>query len=397
MKFNCNKGILIWLIIFVAVLTNCKTNNQEYKCYTNNELIEASIIKEVKLDVAGLQYNHEFSQTIYFDNTDWYIGLDIVRNCLDIFDLTNQEFHKSLCFKNDGSEGSIEVTDFYVHNRDSLIIFSEDTKVQIKSFENHLVNEWGLRTEKIVEWSKEELTIGFESSVARIYYDSKSNKLFIPSVAPVYYSDDNYFNAPTLVSFNLEDGEYDDIGNFVPDDMKNKGLNPNSYSDWYNIVDVDDSENLLISYCGSNFYSKGKLGLQDNLSLICRKSSALELTQEFNGDMNDINHQKKYTIENGLYRLSFYHSKYNYYITSVRHNQDFKKPSGLLNNTFIAPFSILVLNNNYEHLKEIQIPKEKYNFNKVYPHSEGVLIMKENPNDENNEEDLLEFSVFAID
>lgn len=395
MTYKSYSYFFICAILFV--FTNCTPKAETESCVENHKTSKASIIKEINIDVTGKQYNHEFSQTAYFDSTDWYIGLDLSRNCLDIFDLSQQNYYKSLRFKNDGSAGSIEVTDFYFHTKDSIILFSENSKIQITDFENQLVNEWSLRTEKIVDWAKEELTVGFESSVARIYFDPKYKKLYIPSVAPVYYSDDNYFQAPTIVSFSLIKGDFEDIGNFVPDDISNRKVTPNSYSDWYNIVTVDEDQNLIVSYCESNFYTKGQLSLDNNVSLICRKSAILAFENEFGGTISDFNHQMKYTIESGLYRLSFYHPAYNYFITSVRHNQEFKNPSGLLNTTFSAPFSILVLDKSYELLTELLIPKGKYSFNKVYPHSEGVLVMKENPNDENNEEDILEFSVFAID
>ncbi|MGJ3234091.1 DUF4221 family protein [Marivirga sp.] len=346
----------------------------------------------------GKQYSHKFSQTAYFDNTDWYFGLDYSQNCIDIINLTHQNFHKSLCFINDGSEGSIDVADFYFHNKDSIILLSNFGKIQIINFNGALTDEYDLNSEKADKWVEDELLSGIESGPPRIHYDDLSKNLYIPSYAPVYNTDSHYLSSPTLVSYNLKKREYEEIGSLIPEDIKGKKVSPIIDSHEYNIVKIEPSGNILISYMASSFFSFGKLGASDSLKLFCRTSKFLENNIiDFNGDINDINHQRNYQIQAGRYDKSIYLPEINRFIVSVRHNQQLKDLGGNLNNPFHSDFSILVLNENFKTLKEFKVPKEKYNFNKVYPHSKGVLILKENPNDENNEEDLLEFSVFAID
>ncbi|MGM0579399.1 MAG: DUF4221 family protein [Bacteroidota bacterium] len=391
-QFNAFPAIVFILFLF----TTCTSNTVENLCNSDHEVIKPTIVEDVKIIVEGKQYSHEISQTAYFKNVDWYFGLDYSRNCIDIIDLTNQEFQKSLCLKNDGSEGSIDVTDFYFHNKDSIILFSEQGKIQIRNIKGSLINEISLRTERLMEWSKDELTAGLGDSEAKIFFDPHKNYLYIPSMPPVYYNDNNYYSAPTILLFDISNEEFIDYGTLVPDDVKNHEVTPTSRNDWYNIINSFEDGDILVSYFDSQFYSKGKLNIEDSLKMICRRSHFYN--QEIQTlDMNDFNKEREYIFKKGIYAKSFFHSKYKRYVNSVRHNQEYKNSEGKVNNPFQADFSILVLDENFNALQEFKIPSGKYNFNKVYPHSEGILIMKENPNDENNEEDLLEFSVFAID
>jgi|GEM_PF-6349577 hypothetical protein len=384
-------------IFFIPFLfTSCTSNTVENLCNSDHEVKEAETVRDIKIDVEGKQYSHEIAQTSYFSNVDWYFGLDNSRNCIDVIDLTNEKFQKSLIIKNDGSEGSIDVSDFYFHNRASIILFSEQGEIQIRNIEDSLINEISLRTETILEWSKEDLTAGIGDSQANIFFDPHKNYLYIPNVPPVYYSDDNYYSAPTILAFDLNKEEFINYGTLVPDDIKNHKLTPTTRNDWYTIVNSFDDGDILVSYFDSQFYSKGKLNNEDSLKMICRSSHFY--SQEIPPiDMNDFNMEREYVIKKGIYVEGFFHPKYESYVNSVRHNQEFKNADGKVNNPFHADFSILILDENFNALEEFKIPTGKYNFNKVYPHSEGVLIMKENPNNENNEEDLLEFSVFAID
>lgn len=390
-----NKLISIFFIMF-SILFGCENKTLIKQCNIDHKLINSKKIEDITIDVKGLQYKHEQAHSAYYDDANWYIGLDQVRNSLDFFDLTNKKFVKSILIKNDGSEGSMDVSDFYFHNKDSIILFSEQGKIQIRDIKDSIINEISLRTQTLMGWSKDKLTIGLGNSSAKIFFDPHENHLYIPSIPPVYYSDDNYYSAPTIVAFDLNKEDFIDYGTLVPDDIKHHNLTPTTRNDWYNIVNSFEGGDILVSYFDSQFYSKGKLDNKDSLNLICRKSQFYN--QEIPPiDMNDFNKEREYISKKGIYVKSFYHAKFEKYISSVRHNQEYKNAEGRVNNPYHADFSILVLDENFNALKEFKIPTGKYNFNKVYPHSEGVLIMKENPNDENNEEDLLEFSVFAID
>lgn len=383
-------------LILLIVLFGCMEKPKYESCESKHNIAKPSIIKNIEIDVKGLQYKHKQAHSAYYDDVNWYIGLDQVRNSLDFFDLTNEEFKKSILIKNDGSAGSIDVSDFYFHNKDSIFLFSEKGKIQIRDIKDSIINEISLRTEKIMEWSKDKHTVGLGSSSAGIFFDPHENSLYIPSIPPVYYSDNNYYSAPTILAFDLNKEEFINYGTLVPGDIKNHELTPTTRNDWYNIVNSYEDGDILVSYFDSQFYSKGKLANEDSLNLICRESHFYN--QEIPSiDMNDFNKEREYVFKKGIYSKSFYHSSFKKYVNSVRHNQEYKNIEGKVNNPYHADFSILVLDQGFNALKEFKIPTGKYNFNKVYPHSEGVLIMKENPNDERNEEDLLEFSVFDID
>ncbi|HET8860246.1 DUF4221 family protein [Marivirga sp.] len=391
------KSKLIYLAFFLlTMLFGCDDKKPFKQCEIDHEIIKPSKKRDIVIDVKGLQYKHEQSHSAYYNDTNWYIGLDLVRNSLDFFDITNEKFEKSIIFKNDGSEGSINVSEFYFHNKDSIILFSEQGKIQVRNIKDSLINEISLKTEKLMGWSQAELTAGLGDSEAKIFFDPFKKDLYISNIPPVYYDSDNYYSVPTIVSFNLKEEDFVDFGTLVPEDINNYEVTPTTRNDWLNIVNSFEDGDILVSYFDSQFYSKGKLGNHDSLNLLCRRSHFYN--QEIPSiDMNDFNKEREYVFKKGIYAKSFFHSKYNRYVNSVRHNQDYINAEGKVNNPYHADFSILVLDNNFNALKEFKIPSGKYNFNKVYPHSEGVLIMKENPNDENNEEDLLEFSVFAID
>lgn len=387
-----------FLLSIFILFTNCTSNKAEDSCSSDYEITNPKIAEDIRIDVTGSQYSHSFIQSAYFDNIDWYFGLDYSRNCIDIIDLTNQKVQQSLCFKNDGSEGSIAVADFYFHNKDSILLLSEYGKIQLINFVGDRLDEFDLNSEKIDNWVENGLIAGFESGPPRIYYDGFSKNLYIPSYAPVYKTDDTYMTAPNLVSFNLEKRAYQEIGSLIPDDIRNKKVTPIIDPYEYNIVRVEKNGDILVSYSASSFISSGKLNATDSIRMYCRISKILENKMiDFTGDINDINHQRNFQIQSGRYDKSFFHPELKKYIITVRHNQHLKDLEGKLNSPYQADFSILVLDENFNALNEFKIPKGKYNFNKVYPHSKGVLIMKENPNDENNEEDMLEFSVFAID
>jgi len=389
----------LFLILTLPFLffTSCTSKTDE--CRPKHKIVSPRIINEIKIDVTDSQYSHKFSQTAYFDNTDWYFGLNSSRNCIDIINLTNKNVYKSLCLNNDGSEGSIDITDFYFHNKDSLILFSKFGHIQIINFAGQQIDDFDLRSEKADKWVENKLLSGFESGPPRIYYDAFSKNIYLPSFAPVYQTDDDYLSSPTLVTYNLKSRKYQNIGTLIPNEMKSKKVSPLNDPFEFNIVRADQFGNVIASYKASDLLSSGKLDIQqDSLKLYCRKSRFLQdFTSDFKGDLNDIYAQKKFLVQSGFYEKTVYHQGFKKYLISVRHQQDYKDIEGKVNTPFHAQFSILLLDDNFNPLEEFKIPIEKYNFNKVYPHSEGVLIMKENPNDEHNKEDLLEFSVFDID
>ena len=101
-----NKLISIFFIMF-SILFGCENNTLIKQCNIDHKLINSKKIEDITIDVIGLQYKHEQAHSAYYDDANWYIGLDQVRNSLDFFDLTNKKFVKSILIKNDGSEGGL--------------------------------------------------------------------------------------------------------------------------------------------------------------------------------------------------------------------------------------------------------------------------------------------------
>jgi hypothetical protein len=370
----------------LIILSSACSSNPEMDCEISHKLIQVKPAIEFGIDAAGLQYAHDKSFVYEQSNLVYYVGLDEKANSLDMYDLLGRSFFKRLKAPFNNRNG-IKITDFYIHNLDSIFLYSDISfSLQLINVKGDLIEQYNLREDdNFVEWFSDGLLVEVEGWESRIQYDSVTKKILIPVVPNL---EDSKIN--TMITYSIERRKFLDIGALVPPDIVPNELHPAKNIEWYSVLSFD-ADKIVSSHYGSSFLSVGTLS-SGSSQCFCRPSNMVDIEDE--GEQLSIEKKRELIGSNGMYLDGFYAPYKSKYIVAVRNKQSYKNSEGLINNVHHADISILVLNDKFEVEKEMVLQNDLYNYKHIYPMRDKILVLKENPNDLYNSEDTLYFSLF---
>ncbi len=373
---------IILLLLLGCILTCCKNEKE-------------TILLNEAVNVTVQQFNHPLyngnsdkRKTFVNQDSIYLFSLHGMQQKIEILNLSSKSV-KNIIYLNkldDYNKYGLNINDFYIHNIDSIFLYSHYTK-QIA-----LINSSG-NFKEVINLSN--AINAFESDKFSdidisgfgnfCYNHLKKEFAFKIHSAFNFDNDINYYKKNIIATYNVNTATFTKtIGNYptteVYSDPNNFFVNSYelSYIPFYNkqkyyvsftadhnIYEISSADgSLLNTYNGkSNF-------LNSNLNLISRSSESQTI----------LNH----LIENGKYKKLLYNTHKKQFYRIVTHNQPLKKEtSGKLNNmTFGRNFSIIVFNEDMSIKGEYLFENPKYTYFDISTHPKGILINYKDDNDE---------------
>ena len=378
--------IFIPFLLFISCVSN---ENQSDNTNCRNPQIQNTTIfvKEIHIPVDSLQYSHLCNASYYNDSLNLYFGLDNSRNAIDIYDLDQQKYVRSIQIP---VGKNLKLTDFYVHNTDSIFLFDKNQyKLLLVDWHGHVKFEKRLDDPFIRELHESGKIGSLESGgSARIVYDAQSKHLFFP-IRPIVTEEANdYLDYPFLLAYNVAEFKATKVLGRYPPDFIPGNLTP--LVSWIKIVRIKD-ENILLSFPSSTYLVNLKWRENEISELLCKKSNFIDVGKvKFKGDHQNYSDRIRYRTENGYFSEPVYSSSQKMYYLPVAHNQQLLDANGIINYRTGHPWSLIIMNERFEARKEIVFPAKEYCYYHMVPCREGVLILKENPASLTNNEDTLD-------
>ena len=385
---SCITGILLLLAC------NNENPNNVITCNTNPSIVLTKT-KTVRIPVDTIQYKH-FASNVYSNDTLlYYFGLDRGRNAIDIFDINNEVYLASLDFSKEGSPNPLSVTDFYVHNLDSIFVFSSDSyRLQLITIDGNVKYNQVVDNRAINELHYNKSIIGLEPIPAHIYYDASNECIWIPATPYKREGEDNFFDQSFLIGYKFAENKLLSFSGQYPKQFSDKNQTPFTQSAWFDILTSPAKNQFKILFFGSPYVMNYDWVKDTVIGYNCIQSNYLPKEPlEFKGDLESRMERKRFRIKNGLYLSALgQFGAYKYF--PVRHPQPLKKVSGHLNDFYSSSWSVVVLDNDWNTVGEMKFPADTYDIYNLHNTTHGFLVSKENPNNDKNEEDYLEFEIY---
>jgi hypothetical protein len=387
-----------YLSIILLFILSCSPYKPDESTNCQEIVSGKLVIKYSKtIPVKGRQYDHK-SRTIWYDKTrTLFFGLNGSKNCIDVYDLTNESILSEICIKTDGSEESILVDEILVHNPDSIFLFSEDAyKIHLINSRGELIDKYNLQLGKINDWFKQELTGGIEYSIIKPFYNNKEKALILPTTPVVEQNDNDYYEQPNLLTYNIKTHEYGTIGGAYPSDFIQKPQSLIQENWWAKITHSFGLDSVLVSYYGS--HKMILFNLKDNRPIreFCRKSGMMgDFDHEMYPDGGD--GQRKFVIETPYYANAVYHEEQEKFITQTKHKQMYKDKQGKLNIPANAATSLIIQNKSFEQSFEVILNPEYYSYYySLFLYQNGIVVLRNQYESDQFDEKFMVFDFYEL-
>ncbi len=384
--------ILFWLLIFIV---SCKEISS-----VSNKKLTYTVVREINISVGQGNYNYS-SMDIVEERGEWFIyGFDQENYDLTILNLNQEKVQQHIKYTDEGPNALIAPRSMHVHNTDSIFFLNDLNEVYLFN-KSERVDYWKLDASiprnyfKVGEPGYTEYTLfainkpellSMDFNYIRVNRSIVVNLIILPSYN--FASDyQKQSKLPVLFEIRLDENKFIDyVPNFNSGD---KGIKLNVV---YPFVTSAEGIELV----GMNYTDKVYNKKLDSVIIISSnnakgKVTLFEPTQEFDlgQDVKAFNQDEAY--------LGIYYDKYRqvYYRIFQWANYNLSN-SGTVKQKIQAGWSLIVFRPEGEILGEVAFPKETYNFLELFVLPEGVLLYKENPFAENNNEDVLSFDLITI-
>ncbi|GIV36476.1 MAG: hypothetical protein KatS3mg032_0855 [Cyclobacteriaceae bacterium] len=387
--------IYLVLLFFAAGLPGCNRGESTFNCGdVINQAVNLIKSHHISIPVPD-SLNYDLRHTVVncqVNSGCFYYGLDPLNNSVDIYNLSTNRFITSLRYFNDGRPGSFPITTFYVHNADSIFLFSEELLTLI------LVNTGNeIKYKCDLKYALQEL----EQKHRGLFLDMadkdmvylKHGNLICFKLGNELYSPpaSGFFNTPLIAAFSLRHEKFSGVFGDFPEECSN---NPTPLSIGFYLTGTGADSGVLV-----NFYSLPylmEITPAGESKKICRKSNHLpDKWEEYSGDFSDFRSFQQYLISNGYYTKCLTGKNGNLKAVVVKHavtSTTFDRPA----NAFDAPFSILLCDNN-QVAGEANFESSRYNYYNTHLMDEKWLLLDcNNINNPQFREGYLEFDVFEL-
>lgn len=306
-----------------------------------------------------------------------------INHSIDVFNLTTSSFIKNIQLFKDGPEAMGELDGIYVHNQDSIFMYSRGV-LGLKNGDGIFIDKLNLF--ELVPYEKFG-EIAFNAHFRMEYNSSNSSFLFYS-----FYPEELRKHNPIITSLNLKTKQLDQV--------------PIFYSAYHN--DIDGNVGYL-SYLNKS-YQRGNFLVYNfeyesniyTFDLNTQQKKVYGAKSKYSSGLIEPISQKnsdgfeRHAIENPHYFHVMYDPfKKLYYrlhwggIPYVSSNNQF--------NSFIdKPLYLMVLNDEFEILREIELPKNRYGIHNWSVTRMGILLSNSHPLNEDMDENYLSYDLIKI-
>lgn len=198
-------GFISYLFFFTGCKKEVQNNREENDCPIDSTL-EMTILLE-----SNMKWRHRWAQWKKLDEISTYIGLNRQFGQLECIDLKNRKPSKIITYPKEGPVVVSEPHGFYVHNLDSIFIFSQ-FRLFLMNWEGNIRRYWNINRPELGNLTIQGIDFGklnFSNTISNdipLYYDAWEKSLYfglINIVTDKY--DRDFYNHPICGRFDLKD------------------------------------------------------------------------------------------------------------------------------------------------------------------------------------------------
>jgi hypothetical protein len=338
----------------------------------------------IKLDSLTSPHYY-YGQTAHNKDEIYYIVYNETKSKLQFYSIITQSFVNEISFSKNGPDGIYRPDKFYYHNKDSIFFLYEDNHKAIRLFndEGKLISSWKLNLPDEYKdfWISTEYFYD-------VKFDAKRDELgFWISQG---HSDKIAFQKTMKqCRFNIKTNTYRFFGE-LPGEFYQHNLYPHN-----TINSIYLGDELLVYY---NLIPEIHLYDLDELQL----KSRYKITSEFDnlslytlikkeGEDIDMLDEYKYNLTKGLVAriVSSHNGAFHYII--IKHEVDDRYSDGTKRNFYDKPFSIIVLNNEYELITEVPFEGGVLDFYQIFAIENSLFLSLNNVTGNKMSEDYFKF------
>ncbi len=387
-----NNFVFIVSFFFIVVLQSCN-----YQSDTTNEksdkIIRELSIKLVPDDTVIIPISNDIGYNSLVElitiNDKRFIGTEIRgKNKYQLYDLDKRKIYKTLSFDYDGPNGVGNIRYIKVINWDTIFIIQRLTKNMF------LLDSSGKVLQK---WTFNKTSSGKEiAGITARYIASplkfRHNRLFFQKIPNYSIRSKNFWEDTTQLIYNIKTNELTNKVGWYPTIYK-QGV---FYGTYNMFADITVRNDALIVY---GFSLDKHLFVYDSNRLIKTVSLPSQyFSNSWPTPKKDMFLNREYAesfeIQRGSYRFLYYDKYRDYILRLVLLPMKLYDKNNKMHKWEDKPFSIQIINKNFELIGEIKFPGERYYFRNIIPVKEGVLISYTNDKNPNIEENKFKFILY---
>ncbi|NJL77377.1 MAG: DUF4221 family protein [Saprospiraceae bacterium] len=385
-------NLLFFVLCFCFI--QCNVDDTAKSCEDTHAIVTIDkTYPAVHIDLDLDKKPYDFRVYDVFDNNErtvlsYYTDEE---HTIQMVDLNESIFLPSIPLAKEGTNKVESVNDIIVHNKDSIFVFSGELQ-QI-----YLINGQGavikkIDLAKILENEKLPTYVVSNSPESKIIYWSDKKLLIFQvtyELSDSYYTPELYKH-PFIGLYSLENEKLEKIGRYPESYQENE----TAFEDYYPIA-TDFKDKIVTCYGVSHHVGATNLSNQST-EFYCAKSNFLGTS------FNLLQYDAPFPKRNEFYRTSGFYTKILYdkynncYYRLVKHDQNNKDENDKLSQYLQSKWSILVLDNQLNVVKEAIFDDKLYDFDIIAVTRNGLLISKENPFSSSNQEEVLSFDLIKI-
>ena len=279
---------------------------------------------------------------------------------------------------------------FYIHNLDSIFILPDESKTLILiNRKGNQLNKWSIN----LNYKYDYVLSGFNSSPI-FYYKNRIYVRFVPKVSP-FRQRTEYFKYLPEIAINIKNT--DDYINRTGG-WPEKYLKENYYDDYPSrcIIDNDNSETEVYSFAADHdiyIYNNGTL-----IKKASAKSDSIENFEKYADDsIGNIAYTMKYLITAPRYGMIYYDKYRKLFFRIAFHKTNYVNKDGTtIKRSLDQPWSIIVLNEKFEKISELNFDPSIFAYGPIYIIKDGLLISKRKPENITDENYSRNFVLFKV-
>ncbi len=353
---------ILQIIVLLVLLGSCKGSLD----YNENAKLEYKLIDELTLEVPDtINYNFEFWLISQIDSNIYLEGL--VDRKIEIFDLIKNQYVKRINLNFDGPNGVGRISQFYLHNFDSIFVFSKsDYVIYLIDSTSKVVNKYYVNN--ALQGIDQALSIEcFRNYGDRIVYNSNQNTLLLRTYPPYdLVKDVRMYESPFKILYDIKQDTVISFFGIYPSEFRDINY---YYSNDYQVSYCNDCPKNIFSFRRSHDLYEIDLGTNEIVNRFKAKSNFLESSFELIPRESTFESMSSHFSSAPSYDNIFYDNNKELYYRLVSHNLDGENKKSS---------SIIVLDKKLNVVGEILLPSGKYFIKSARVMPKGILIYKYN-------------------
>lgn len=361
--------------VIIFLLVSC-TNISKDKVKEN---ITLQLVDQISFEVDSITNVKSFHLEVFEDNGIEYLVTDnSFKPSIRFYNLTNRKFSHEIPIKMIGPHGVGNFKGFHIKSIDSVFILNfSESRLFLVDDNGEIINKWS--------WIVENDDLKFEQSTPIIYTGSPAileNDIFstisLPAKGPT--SDETYKNGGVNFQYNLTSNEY--LFNYNYPQIYQKDNYPHFWEYIFRCKSHDDKSVYSFSadphiYITEDYTNSQKF--YAGTSIFSKPIS-----------------NPKLSIKNFLISTAYmgiFYDKYRkvYYRVVVGSVDDEKNIT-----KYDKPISIIILNDSYEIIGEVELPEKQHDYLSIFVAREGLYISNYNEKNSMLDENFISFSIYAL-